>query len=146
MPLSAKAQAMRRARLKRLKDPKKVRKMRCHNCNKLTPKNRYNQKFCSPLCKREYEQNGGTAFGPLKTRLEKLVRSITGALELRNTFLEKRVTKLEEALRTANETGAAHKPTPIQPVVLRTGLVAGASRASQEATTKYRGDSTTFGL
>jgi hypothetical protein len=106
MPLSAKAQAERRARLKRLQDPKKIRRARCANCDKPFPKTKPNRKFCKKECKREYEQNGGTAFGPLKTRLEKLVRQITGALELRHTFLEKRVTILE---------GSAPVQSPSQP-------------------------------
>jgi hypothetical protein len=97
MPLSAKAQAERRARLKRLAEPKKIRRARCANCDKPFPKTKPNRKFCKKECKREYEQNGGTAFGPLKTRLEKLVRQITGALEVRHTFLEKRVTKIDTA-------------------------------------------------
>jgi hypothetical protein len=79
MPLSAKAQAERRARLKSFQEPKKISRRRCSNCDKAFPKTRYNRKFCDKKCKREYEQNGGTAFGPLKTRLEKLVRSITDA-------------------------------------------------------------------
>jgi len=106
MPLSAKAQAERRARLKRLEEPKKIRRARCANCDKPFPKTKPNRKFCKKECKREYEQNGGTAFGPLKTRLEKLVRQITGALELRHTFLEKRVTKIE---------GSALVQSPSQP-------------------------------
>jgi hypothetical protein len=130
MPLSAKAQASRRAQLKKLEDPKKVRKMRCHNCNKLTPKNRYNQKFCSLQCKREYEQNGGTAFGPLKTRLEKLVMGPVRELQreqinhgmafnnLMRRFNELLLAvtvmdgQLQKLRTTANETGAAQKPTP----------------------------------
>jgi hypothetical protein len=98
MPLSAKVQAARRAKSKSLADPTKVRKMRCHNCNKLTPKNRYNQKFCSITCKREYEQNGGTAFGPLKTRLEKLVREITKDLSKRLGIAEAQLNALATAI------------------------------------------------
>lgn len=46
--------------------------MHCHNCNKLTPKNRPNKKFCSEKCKTEYH-GYGAAFGPLKAKLEKLI-------------------------------------------------------------------------
>jgi hypothetical protein len=112
MPLSAKAQAERRARLKRLAEPKKIRRARCANCDKPFPKTKPNRKFCKKECKREYEQNGGTAFGPLKTRLEKLVRQITGVLELRHTFLEKRVTKVEAALMLSAPVQSPSQPSP----------------------------------
>lgn len=124
MPLSAKAQAERRARLKRLEEPKKIRRARCANCDKPFPKTKPNRKFCKKECKREYEQNGGTAFGPLKTRLEKLVRQITGALELRLTFfeiLEKRVRDLEASTPSQSPSQpspsetAANRAHPQQP-------------------------------
>jgi len=97
MPLSAKAQAERRARLKKFETPKKIRKARCANCDKPFPKTKPNRKFCGKQCKREYEQNGGTAFGPLKTRLEKLVRQITLEDRLADALarLEMRIAALE---------------------------------------------------
>ena len=82
MPLSAKRQAERRAAKKRLEDPKKFPRKHCRNCNKLFPMTRPNRGFCSTKCVREFHQNGGNAFGPLKIRLEKLVREIAGASSL----------------------------------------------------------------
>lgn len=110
MPLSAKAQAERRANLKKFEEPKKPgRRVRCDNCDTRFHKSRKDQRFCCANCRKEFFANGGSAFGPLKVRLEKLVRSITHRIW--KTEHEWTVKQLEE-LRTANETAAAHKPTP----------------------------------
>jgi hypothetical protein len=81
MPLSAKAQAERRARLKRLQDPRIFARKHCKNCNKLFPLTKPTREFCGDNCRKEFHANGGNAYGPLKTRLEKLVRGITRDLE-----------------------------------------------------------------
>lgn len=53
------------------------KRFRCHNCDKLTIKNptQPKQRFCSDACRYEYNKHGA-AFGPLKAKLEKLVRQI----------------------------------------------------------------------
>jgi hypothetical protein len=111
MPLSAKAQAERRARLKKFEPPKKIPRRRCANCDKPFPKTKPNRKFCGKQCKREYEQNGGTAFGPLKTRLEKLVWGITAELERRLNVQGRAIGNLE---RMVYETATVPQSTPSQ--------------------------------
>ena len=53
---------------------KKPRRKRCENCNALMEMRVEHKRFCCDNCRKEYHQNGG-AFGPLKGRLERLVRS-----------------------------------------------------------------------
>jgi hypothetical protein len=117
MPLSAKAQAERRARLKKFETPKKIPRRRCANCDKPFPRTKPNRKFCGKQCKREYEQNGGTAFGPLKTRLEKLVWGITAELERRLNVQGRAIGNLERVVFEAfpNEFGLAPSQSPSQP-------------------------------
>lgn len=95
MPLSAKDQAARRARLAGgwniARNPKDCPKVRCKNCPKFFLKVRYNKAFCSTKCKNEFERNGGTAYAQLKPKLEKLVRSL-----VREAFDE--IATLREAL------------------------------------------------
>jgi len=51
----------------------KFPKKRCLNCDKKFEKNRPNRKFCQQSCKDEYNRHG-SAFGPLKTRLERIIK------------------------------------------------------------------------
>lgn len=51
-----------------------LKRKRCKNCPKLFWKTRPNKLFCSEQCSREFREHG-SAFGPLKEKLEKLVRS-----------------------------------------------------------------------
>jgi hypothetical protein len=50
----------------------KFPKQRCKNCPKFFPKTRRNRAFCSAQCKKEFHEHG-SAFGPLKDRLTKLI-------------------------------------------------------------------------
>src|SRR5271154_2023750 len=52
---------------------KKFPKKRCLNCDKKFEKTKPNRKFCKQDCKDEYNRHG-SAFGPLKTRLERIVK------------------------------------------------------------------------
>ena len=90
MPLSPKVRAQRRAQANKLKDPKVFKRKRCLNDGNLfRPTRAYPvQKFCSDECRKEFHANGGNAFGPLKTRLEKLVHRITKELERRIKAIE----------------------------------------------------------
>ncbi len=85
----------RRARLKRLEDPKKFKRRRCKNDGVLFLVTKPNREFCSDNCRKEFHANGGNAFGPLKTRLEKLVRAITRDLEGRLNTQGRAIGKLE---------------------------------------------------
>jgi hypothetical protein len=53
------------------------KRFRCHNCDKLTVKNpaQPKQRFCCDACRYEYNKHGA-AFGPLRSKLEKLVHQI----------------------------------------------------------------------
>jgi hypothetical protein len=50
----------------------KFPKARCKNCPKFFPKTRPNREFCSQDCKDEFNRHG-SAFGPLRERLTKLI-------------------------------------------------------------------------
>lgn len=105
MPLSPQGQRERRERIKRLSDPPKLRQIHCRNCGKRSsvPPNVQVKLFCSPLCKAEYHRHG-SAFGPLKTKLENLVKrymnsgmAVIYAAQVEQVAdLEKRVAALEE--------------------------------------------------
>jgi hypothetical protein len=99
MPLSAKGQAQRRARIKKLETPKIARRRKCLNCDELfRPERPYPvQKFCKDACRKEFHANGGNAFGPLKARLEKLVLKQTAELTRQVAILRTRVEMLEDA-------------------------------------------------
>ena len=73
MPLPPKVRRDRRAALKKFHPAQPVRRKACANDGKLFTPIRPNQKFCCEECRWEFHHNGGNAFGPLKTRLEKLV-------------------------------------------------------------------------
>jgi ribosomal protein L37AE/L43A len=89
-----------RADKKQAAGPKKLGpRKRCDNCDKRFHKNRKDQRFCCANCRKEFFANGGNAFGPLKVRLEKLVKQLIVPLDLRLTSFDKRLLKIEEALR-----------------------------------------------
>lgn len=82
MPLSPAAQRERREKLRKLGiDPanvtrelpkKNLKRRRCRNCNKFYSVTRDNKKFCCSKCKDEFHKYG-SAYGPLKAKLEKLI-------------------------------------------------------------------------
>jgi hypothetical protein len=115
MPLSPKVRSERRAQKKRLEDPPKLkRRRRCKNDGVLFPVTKPNREFCSDNCRKEFHANGGNAFGPLKTRLEKLVRQITGELERRILVLERALIaekSVERLIRAAVESVPAQSPS-----------------------------------
>jgi hypothetical protein len=97
--------ATRRERYKAKKEdaleanpPQKVKRRRCRNCGSFTPLNRPNKIFCSEECGREFRRHG-SAFGPLKFQLEKLVRawmkSYQQDMDANFIRLQKRVDALE---------------------------------------------------
>lgn len=105
MPLPPAVRAERRAKAKLTQETTKKRRVRCDNCNELFEKTRKDHRFCKEGCRKEFFANGGNAFGPLKTRLEKLVRSITGEMERNLTRVAIAVAELRieiKDLRTSN--------------------------------------------
>jgi len=96
MPLSPRAQAERRARNKRLEDPVPVKRIRCKNCGKLTEKRKPWAKFCSSSCRHEFARHG-SAFGPLKTTLENLVKKWLKDYQERVERLERALVELKES-------------------------------------------------
>lgn len=54
------------------KKPGDLPKKRCRNCNKPFPLTKVNRAFCRQECKNEFH-NFGSAYGPLKARLEKMI-------------------------------------------------------------------------
>jgi ribosomal protein L37AE/L43A len=102
MPLSAKRQMELRADKKEAAGPKKLGpRKRCDNCDKRFHKNRKDQRFCCANCRKEFFANGGNAFGPLKVRLEKLVKQLVRPLEVRLTSFDKRLREIDEVLQAA---------------------------------------------
>jgi len=101
MSLSPKVRRERRAFAAKLKDRKPKRRGRCANCFKMYVDESPNQikKFCGDQCKKEFHAHG-SAYGPLKVRLEKLVRQITRELEVRVKNLE---AALKEVSRSPNQ-------------------------------------------
>jgi hypothetical protein len=55
---------------------KKFKRRRCDNCGDWFPLTKANRKFCKDQCKDEFH-NHGSAFGPLKVTLTKLVEKLT---------------------------------------------------------------------
>lgn len=53
----------------------RYKRKRCENCDKKFPLTKPNRRFCTTACKNEYGRHG-SAFGPLKIKLEKLVRKL----------------------------------------------------------------------
>jgi len=86
MPLSPQKQAERRARLKTAPVfPKKA----CGNCGKPFLQTTYNKKFCKRKCKDEFQQ-----VGPLKLKVEKLVKGYVRELEARISRYEDHLNRL----------------------------------------------------
>lgn len=56
-------------------EPIRYKRKRCRNCDKKFPLTKPNRQFCTTACKNEYGRHG-SAFGPLKIKLEKLVRKL----------------------------------------------------------------------
>jgi hypothetical protein len=73
MSLSPKVRRERRALAARYREPKKFTRRRCDNCGKFYLKTRDNKKYCSLQCKDEFNRHG-SAFGPLKDYLTKLIK------------------------------------------------------------------------
>ena len=111
MPVSPRRQAELRAQKKRLEDPKKLPRKHCKNCNKLFPLTKPTREFCGDNCRKEFHANGGNAFGPLKTRLEKLVRGITGELERRLNVQGRAIGQLERVVFEAFPKGIIYMTT-----------------------------------
>ena len=70
MPVSAKRQAELRA-MKR--EPRELKRKRCDNCGKPFVSDHPRKRFCAKTCSDEFHRYGA-AFGPLKEKMEKLVR------------------------------------------------------------------------
>ena len=64
------------------------------NCNAWFPLTKPNRKFCCSKCKDEFGQHG-SAFGPLKTRIETMMKRHTNELREQISKLERRVSVLE---------------------------------------------------
>ena len=96
MSLSPKVRRERRAFAAKLKDRKPKRRGRCANCFKMYVDESPNQikKFCGDQCKKEFHAHG-SAYGPLKVRLEKLVRQGGRELGARVRSLESEVLVLK---------------------------------------------------
>ena len=97
MSLTPEVRRKRRALAARLKDPKPKRRGRCLNCFKLYVDESPNQrkKFCSKQCKEEFRSHG-SAFGPLKAKLEKLVHQMaTKWIEDRLRPIERRLAEMD---------------------------------------------------
>jgi hypothetical protein len=77
MPLPPEVRRDRRAAVSRLRDPKPIIRRPCKNCDKKFNKIRPNHIFCSAECKDEYRRYG-SAFGPLKQFLIKLIEKSAG--------------------------------------------------------------------
>lgn len=72
MPLPPEVRRERRAAAKRADPDQEFPRRHCHNCNAWYRKTRKNKRFCSKECKEEFRRYG-SAFGPLKTWLTKLI-------------------------------------------------------------------------
>ena len=74
MSLSPQVRRERRAQAKKYREPKKFPRRRCWNCDGWFLKTRKNKRFCKASCKDEYNRHG-SAFGPLKDYLTKLIQT-----------------------------------------------------------------------
>jgi len=59
-------------------EPIRYKRKCCRNCDKKFPVTKPNRMFCTTACKNEYGRHG-SAFGPLRIKLEKLVRKLVAA-------------------------------------------------------------------
>ena len=79
MPTPAEVRRERRAAVNRVKDPTIYPRRHCRNCNKWFWRVRPNKLFCSVQCSREFKRYG-SAFGPLKDYLTKLIETTAGEI------------------------------------------------------------------
>lgn len=56
-----------------LSHPPTRKRKRCDNCGEWFPLTKPNRRFCNTQCKNEFGSHG-SAFGPLKTKIENLIR------------------------------------------------------------------------
>jgi hypothetical protein len=77
MPLAPEIRRTRRAAAKQFQEQKAAVRRPCKNCDKKFIKIRPNHIFCSTECKNEYSRYG-SAFGPLKQFLVKLIEKSAG--------------------------------------------------------------------
>jgi len=85
-----------------------LRRRRCVNCNRLYKPRKEHQRFCTDAvkddpnhCRREFNRHG-SAFGPLKIKLEKLVmKTVREILENEHAFIVKQLADLEKRFITA---------------------------------------------
>lgn len=83
--------------------PKILRRRRCDNCNRLYRPTKEDQRFCRDavkgkpnFCRYEFHKHG-SAFGPLKTRLEKLcLQTIKGEVAKIRAELASMKNRLDE--------------------------------------------------
>lgn len=59
-------------------EARKFPRRRCDNCGKLYPQTKPHKRFCKGQCKKEFHQHG-SAFGPLKQRIEKMITKEVGS-------------------------------------------------------------------
>lgn len=80
-----------------MKPAPKRKRRRCANCNALFTVTKPNanppQRFCKDECRKQFA-HFGCAFGPLKTKLEKIVRKMTAETLSRVADLEARITEI----------------------------------------------------
>lgn len=74
--------------------PKHYRRMRCDNCFAPTPKRTGNKRFCSDQCRKEFHRHG-SAFGPLRVKLEKIIAQATRELRAELEAAKLRIARLE---------------------------------------------------
>jgi len=77
------------------------RRIRCQNCFTLTPKNtkgNQQKRFCSNTCRYEFNRHG-SAFGPLKSKIEAMIRIETRPLKKRIVALENELLELKATIR-----------------------------------------------
>lgn len=80
---------------------KPLKRRRCDNCSELFPRTRRWQRFCCAECKNEFHRHG-SAFGPLKDKLTKLVRSLVQQMiePVVKAEVEARVAEAERRIKT----------------------------------------------
>lgn len=73
------------------------KKKRCENCFALFERKKHapsTKRFCSDRCRKEFHHHG-SAFGPLRVRLEKMIAQGVKELKVRLDGIEARVKRLE---------------------------------------------------
>lgn len=74
--------------------PPKYGRTRCKNCDKRIPKTKVNRKFCDDACRKEFHHHG-SAFGPLRIKLEKMIAVAVKDLKVQLAAINARVKRLE---------------------------------------------------